>query len=647
MLPFRDGFHHGVVGALAFFALGFAGCASRGGQSGPAGAAGVEPGAVAQVAVEDPHSFAQPERVRVTHVGLALDLDFDKRRIHGTAKLSLDRRDQMAPLRLDTKGLGIEKVRGGQGQPLQWKLGEPDPNLGVPLEVQLSPDDRVVSIDYHTTAASEALQWLTREQTAGRRQPFLFTQGQAIFTRTWIPLQDSPGVRVTYSAAVRAPDPLKVVMSAEQQGKGKDGLWRFQMQQPVPPYLIALASGDISFAPLSERAGVWAEPEMLEAAREEFADTEAMIQAAEKLFGPYRWERYDVIVLPPAFPFGGMENPRLTFATPTVIAGDKSLVSLIAHELAHSWSGNLVTNATWRDFWLNEGFTSYCEQRIMEEVFGAPRSLLEKHLSYDDLLREMKDLADWQEVLHIDLAGKHPDEGFSGVPYEKGALFLRRLEQVFGRPTFDAFLRGYFDAHAFTSITTGHFEKWLAKELLRHDPGRASTIDVEAWLHQPGLPEDAPKARSQALAHVDWERERFLKGAAPAELATSGWVTQQWQHFLTGLPKDIPRQKLAALDGAFGFTKSGNSEILSEWLVVAIRAGYTATDARLESFLLSVGRRKFLKPIYTALAATPEGLAKARRIYKKARPRYHAVSSGTIDEILAPKPPAGPAAGAP
>ena len=278
---------------------------------------------------------------------------------------------------------------------------------------------------------------------------------------------------------MRAPAGLTPVMSAEQLGRGADGAWRFRMTEPIPPYLIALACGDIAFAPISDRAGVWAEPSLLETAREEFADTESMIRAAEELFGPYRWGRYDLIVLPPSFPFGGMENPRLTFATPTMIAGDKSLVSLVAHELAHSWSGNLVTNATWRDFWLNEGFTSYCEQRIMEQVFGPERSNLEKQLSMSDLEKELGDLEDWQEVLHVELGNRHPDDAFSGVPYEKGALFLQRLEQLFGRERFDAFLRGYFDAHAFRSITTDEFLGYLDRHLLASDRAKADTLDID------------------------------------------------------------------------------------------------------------------------------------------------------------------------
>jgi leukotriene-A4 hydrolase len=582
----------------------------------------------------DLHSFAEPDRVRVRHVSLALDLDFAGRTLRGRATLDFDRPDPDAPLILDNKGLAIERVTGPDGNDRIYDIGRADPVLGTPMAVVLKPSDRSVTITYRTTASAEALQWLLPEQTRDQKDPFLFTQGQAILTRTWIPLQDSPAVRVTFDAKVRAPAGQTVVMGAEQLGQDRDGVWRFTMKEPIPPYLIALASGRLAFEPISARAGVWAEPSLVKTARDELVDTEKMILAAESLFGPYRWGRYDIVILPPAFPYGGMENPRLTFATPTIIAGDKSLVSLVAHELAHSWSGNLVTNATWRDFWLNEGFTTYCEQRIMEKVFGVERSRLEKQLALNDLEDEMDDLEDWQEVLFVDLGRKHPDLAFSGIPYEKGSLFLQRLEQVFGRPRFDAFLRGYFRTYSFKSIGTEDFVKYLQKELLATDASRARQVDVTTWLNRPGLPPDSPRPNSPALLKVEVERERFVGGTRPKSLRTKGWVTQQWQHFIRTLPDTVPLDRLRQLDRLFGFTRSGNSEILADWLVLAIRRDYRDSDERLVDFLLTCGRRKFLKPLYTELAKTKDGLTRARQIYEEARPRYHAVATSTIDKIL-------------
>lgn len=580
----------------------------------------------------DVHSHARPDEVRAKHVSLDLDLDFERKSVAGTAALDFERLEASAPLVLDAHRLEIRGVHGDDGTPRDFELSEHDPVLGSALTIELEPGDARVVVDYRTSGNTEALQWLGPEQTSGDA-PFLFTQGQSILTRSWIPLQDSPGVRITYDARVRAPEGLVVVMSAEQLGRHDDGTYRFRLDKPIPPYLIALGAGDLAFAPLSDRAGVWAEPQVLEAAAHEFADTEAMIRTAEKLFGAYRWGRYDLLVLPPAFPFGGMENPLLTFLTPTVIAGDRSLVGLIAHELAHSWSGNLVTNATWRDFWLNEGFTVYLEQRIMEEVYGLERSNMEKALDYDDLVAELAKQEPWEQVLHVDLDGKHPDDGFSNVPYQKGALFLRRLEQVFGRERFDEFLLGYFDDHAFQSLTTAQFHEYLERELLSTSELSAQ-VDVDRWLYEPGLPETAVRASSDGIAAVEAQLERLARGTSAAELQTAGWVTQQWLHFLENLPEDLDEGRLRDLDLTFGLTSTGNNEILCAWLVRCVRSDYDAAYDRLEQFLMTVGRRKFLSPLYEALAETPAGFDRARAIYARARGRYHAVSSGSIDRIL-------------
>jgi len=578
--------------------------------------------------VRDIHSFAEPNRVRVEHVDLDLELDFQAREARGTAELGLARIDGDAPLVVDTHDLEILGVYGSDGKARKWSLGPGAERLGRPLTIQLEEDDERVRIAYHTTASSEAMQWLEPEQTAGGRRPFLFTQGQAILTRSWIPLQDSPGVRVTWSAHVRCPDDLTVVMSAERQGRDPEGNWRFRMDRAVPPYLIAMACGDLEFRAISQRCGVWAEPSVAMAARAELEDTESMVAAAEKLFGPYRWGRYDLLILPPSFPYGGMENPTLTFATPTILAGDKSLVALVAHELAHSWSGNLVTNATWSDFWLNEGFTVYCENRIMEVLYGPERAATERVLEIGELEDEMKTLEPWQQVLHTNLAGHHPDDGFSGVPYTKGALLLTRLEQVVGRERWDAFLRGWFDGHAFRSVTTADFLAYLEAQL----GSEIGSVDLVAWTEQPGLPADAPRPKTASLTAVDAEVASYARGSAPGELATQGWTTQQWLRFLRGLPDTLTSEQMAALDQAFGFTRSGNSEILCQWLELSIRHRYAVADPELERFLHDVGRRKFLKPLYTALMETDPG--RGKKLYEENRARYHSVSVATLDGIV-------------
>jgi aminopeptidase N len=402
------------------------------------------------VTAQDYHSYANPSAVRVRHVDLDWDVLFNQKILKGTATLSIDRISTDAPLILDTRDLKIERVEtshdGAKYSLAKFVVGASDKILGAPLTIALPAQANRVRIHYSTSPAASGVQWLAPAQTAGKKEPFMFTQSEAIHARSWIPLQDTPAVRVTYTARVRTPKNLLAVMSAENlSGTARDGDYSFRMEQPIPSYLIALGVGDLQFRSLGPRTGVYAEPPVIDLAARELSDTEKMITATEKLYGPYRWGRYDILVLPPSFPYGGMENPRLTFATPTILAGDKSLVSLIAHELAHSWSGNLVTNATWSDFWLNEGFTTYLERRILEAVYGRPREEMEAALGLRDLNEEIATLPDADEILHVDLKGRDPDEGSTDIPYEKGALFLRHLEQTFGRERFDQFLKGYFD----------------------------------------------------------------------------------------------------------------------------------------------------------------------------------------------------------
>lgn len=596
----------------------------------------------------------------VRHLGLDWTVSFADRQLVGSATLRVERTDPDAPLRLDARDLDIQSVRtatlGADSRegPLRlagtehawaetpWAKGERDPVLGEPLEIVLPPGADLVRIDYRTVPAATGLQWLDPAQTADGTDPFLYSQSQAIHARSWIPCQDSPGVRVTYDAIVRVPDQpgaedRVALMSAERvEGQGPPGEFRFEMPQPVPAYLVALAVGRLRFAPLGERSGVWAEPSVLPRAVDEFADIERMMEVTESLYGPYRWDRYDVLVLPPAFPFGGMENPRLTFATPTILAGDRSLVSLVAHELAHSWSGNLVTNATWEDLWLNEGFTVYIERRIIEALYGPARAEMEAVLGRQDLAEELAGLEDPGDGrLHVDLRGRDPDEAMSDVAYEKGALFLRQLEQSYGREVFDPFVRRWFDAHAFTSVDASRFEAFLQRELLAvaEPRGDAPVPKPEAWIHQPGVPEGAPEPRSDAFVPVDAALAELMKGGGVEALSTEGWTPQQWLHLLRGLPNDVPVSTLAALDQRFSLTASRNYEILAQWLVVGVRRGYPAVDERLEQFLMRVGRRKFLLPLYDALLAAGRR-DDALRIYRQARPGYHSITQHSIDVRL-------------
>ena len=592
---------------------------------------------------KDMHSYANPEAIRVTNVDLDWDILFDKKIIKGTAELSFDRikKQEDAPLILDSRDLKIEKAEtssdaGKTYKETKFTLGDTDKILGSSLTIVLPTDADKVRITYSSSPKASGLQWLTPAQTAGKKTPFMFSQGQAIHTRSFIPLQDSPSVRITYSAKVRTPKGLLAVMSAggNSQQKGREGEYEFKMEKAIPPYLIAIGVGDLEFRALGERAGVYAEPSVAEKAAKEFEDTEKMIVATEKIYGDYAWGRYDLLVLPPSFPLGGMENPVLTFATPTILAGDKSLVSLVAHELAHSWSGNLVTNSTWRDFWLNEGFTTYLTYRITEAVYGKNQSEMEAMLGKKDLEEEIAKMEERDQILHVDLKGRDPDDGFTGVPYEKGALFLRYLEEKFGRQKFDEFVKGYFAKYSFQSITTETFVTYLKANLLEKNPGIVKSEEIDEWITKPGLPKTAPQPRSEALAKIDAKSKEWIDGKTNAkDLDTKDWSTQEWLRFLRSF-KTLDNEKMAELDSAFNFTKVGNSEIAFQWLVMSIRNKYEPANARLEEFLTTVGRRKFIKPLFDELAKTPEGKEKAKEIYKRSRSGYHSMTFSSVDKIL-------------
>lgn len=589
----------------------------------------------------DRHSYANAEQVRVKHVDLNLQVDFDRHELRGTATLDFERlptAPKDAPLVLDTKGLKIEGVTaqtgGSERAPAEFTLGKADPILGAALTVTLPEKATAVTITYRTSPGASALQWLDAGRTAGGKQPFLFTQSEAIHARSWIPLQDSPGVRVTYDATIEAPAGMMAVMSAEHV-PAKEGTFRFRMTRAIPSYLIALAVGELEFRPLGQRSGVYAERPVVESAAYEFADTEAMIGTTEKRYGPYRWGRYDLLVLPPSFPFGGMENPLLTFATPTILAGDRSLVSLVAHELAHSWSGNLVTNATWSDFWLNEGFTVYIERRVVEDLYGPERAAMEAVQGLHDLKEALKKLPTRDQVLHIDLAGRDPDDAVGPVAYEKGALFLTALENAFGREKFDTFLRAYFDHFAFQSITTADFEAYLREHLLSLDSQAAAKIDLHAWLYEPGLPPGHPEPKSERFEAVARAAGEWAAGKVAArEIATKAWSTHEWVHFLQALPETLPTDRLAELDAAFDLTARRNSEVAEQWLLIAIRNGYRAADQRLDSFLTTIGRRKYLMPLYGALIKTPEGRKRAEALFARAKPFYHPITTESVARLL-------------
>ena len=588
---------------------------------------------IAMQRATDYHSFSRPEEARTTHLHWEAQVDFEKQSIQATASYQLDVAEDAQRVIFDIQGLEIDAVLV-DGVKVDYKIGPEQPYLGQPLAIPVSPSSKEVTIRYKTGQDAAALLWVEGDS------PFLFTQSQAILARSWIPCQDSPGNRITYTAHVTVPAGMMALMSASNPTSvASNGTYSFSMDQPIPSYLLALAVGHVGFQSIGTRTGVYAPAHMLQQAADEFAEMEQMLEAAEELYGSYAWDRYDLLVLPAAFPFGGMENPRLTFVTPTILAGDRSLVALVAHELAHSWSGNLVTNATWEDFWLNEGFTVYFENRIMEAVYGRERSEMLVALSHQGLVEEVDAIMDVNPDdthLKLHLRDRDPDDGMNAIAYDKGYFFLRRIEEVVGRQRWDGFLKTYFQEHAFTGMDTERFLVYLREHLLQ-DPIQWEAVQVDAWVYGPGLPANCPVVQSPKITQVDSYRERWESGEiSTRDLPWNDWVYQERYRFLSLLSESLSVARLRELDTAFHLTETGNNEVLFVWLERCIRTGNTDVHGRLAQFLTSVGRRKFLTPLYKAMLETGKG-EMAREIYENARPGYHKVATTTLDPLLLTK----------
>lgn len=611
----------------------------------------------------DVHSYANLKEISTKHLHLDLDVNFENRTIYGVARHEMVNKGADTAI-FDINGLMIQKVTiGEKGTEEEADMFidkmDKDSILGQALMVPIKKDTRFVNIYYQTTERSDALDWLDTNLTSSKTKPFLYTQGQAILTRTWIPLQDSPSNRITYSADVKVPSDLLAVMSAKNPTKkNSEGKYHFEMDKPIPAYLIALAVGDLSYHAFSENSGVYAEPELLSACEYEFDAIPKMISAAEQLYGPYQWEQYDILVLPYSFPFGGMENPMLTFANPTLLAGDKSLVSVIAHELAHSWSGNLVTNRTWNDFWLNEGFTVYFEQRIMESLYGKEvadiLALIEFDELTDELTRIKKSKNPEDSKLHLALEGRNPDDGMTDIAYVKGAFFLKTLEERVGRTTFDAFLKKYFERFQFKTVDTKQFISFLNEELLKKEH---ISFDYPSWIYAEGLPENCIKLQSQRLENMGKLADDFTNGKVSfAPKVTYKWkkvgkrrkkikqvqqikfqdhIVQEWQTFIRRLPRNLSQAKMREIDRYLRFSYSGNSELLTEWFILSANCGYVPTNKKeISAFLCKVGRRKYLMPIYEALLLNKSTRNFAVYTFNQTKANYHAVSRKSIEELI-------------
>ncbi|KAF2507965.1 M1 family metallopeptidase [Flavobacterium zhairuonense] len=589
--------------------------------------------------VVDEHSYSKPELAVAKHLDLDIKVDFDTQTISGKASWTINNISKGNEIIFDENTLNITKVTLGQGEEekeTKFELGKDVEFHGKPIHITIEPNTTRVNIYYSTTKDAVALQWLKPEQTADKKKPFLFSQGESVWSRTWIPCQDSPGIRFTYNAKVTVPKDLLAVMSAvNPQKKNDTGVYTFKQDKAIPSYLMAIAVGDIEFQAIDNRTGVYAEPSVLKSAAYEFAELGKMVNAAEKLYGPYRWGRYDVLVLPPSFPYGGMENPNLTFLTPGVIAGDRSLTSLLAHELGHSWSGNLVTNATWDDIWLNEGFTTYVEHRIGEAIFGKKEFDMQNVITNKELTDNVAEYGDTNPDtrLKVSLTGRNPDDGISQIPYVKGYAFLRVIENAVGREKFDPFIKNYFDSHAFQSITTEDFVKYLNENLIKGDKVLADKIQLDKWIYKPGIPSNILPVSSAEFDAIDVIQKSWRETGV-AGLSKKITTTAEKQHFIDHLPTDITVKEMEAIDKEFNFTKGGNFIIKRQWFVQALRHQYKPAYPAIEQFLIGISRTGSVMMLYKEMVKTPEGKVWAKQVFDKAKSGYHATTIQAVEGVL-------------
>ncbi|MRX66696.1 Leukotriene A4 hydrolase, C-terminal [Flavobacterium resistens] len=588
-------------------------------------------------AIVDEHSYSKPELAVVKHLDLDIKVDFDTQTISGKASWQIDNISKGNEIIFDENTLNITKVTlGDDEKETKFKLGADTEFHGKPLHITIEPNTTKVNIYYNTTKDGVALQWLKPEQTADKKKPFVFSQGESVWSRTWIPCQDSPGIRFTYNAKVTVPKDLLAVMSAvNPQKKNDTGVYTFKQDKAIPSYLMAIAVGDIEFQAIDNRTGVYAEPSMLKKSAWEFAELGKMVNAAEKLYGPYRWGRYDVLVLPPSFPYGGMENPNLTFLTPGVIAGDRSLTSLLAHELGHSWSGNLVTNATWDDIWLNEGFTTYVEHRIGEAIFGKKEFEMQNVITNKELTDNVTEYGDTNPDtrLKVSLTGRNPDDGISQIPYVKGYAFLRVIENAVGRDKFDPFIKNYFDSHAFKSITTEDFVKYLNENLIKGDKALADKIKLEDWIYKPGIPSNILPVSSADFDAIDAIQKSWRETGVTG-LSKKITTTAEKQHFIDHLPADITITEMDAIDKEFNFTKGGNFIIKRQWFVQALKHQYKPAYPAIEQFLIGISRTGSVMMLYKEMVKTPEGKVWAKQVFDKAKSGYHATTIQAVEGVL-------------
>lgn len=611
---------------------------------------------------QDPNSLSNFYEIKTTNLDLNLKVSFEEKKLSGYVTLDMVAvTDTVAEIVLDTSYMNVENVsmvQSGKTTALKFAIDARHEAFGCALRITLPTHLKTgsavaIRVDYETTEKCTALQWLEPSQTSGKKHPYLFSQCQAIHARSLVPCQDTPAIKLHYTASITTPKPLSALMSALRVGssESEDGMFRtfkFHQKTSIPTYLIAIAVGNLAEREIGPRSSVWSEPEVVDAAAWEFEDTEKFICIAEELLTPYEWGLFDLLILPPSFPYGGMENPCLTFVTPTLLSGDKSLVDVAAHELAHSWCGNLVTTSNWTHFWLNEGWTVFMERKIVGRMHGEAVRQFSAIIGWKALEESIKTFGAKNPLtaLRPNLDGIDPDDSFSSVPYEKGFNLLYHLEQLLGGPSvFEPYMKANFKHFAHQSISTEDWKDFLYTYMQEHHGEEKlallKKVDWNTWFTSPGMPPvkcDFDRTLAEVCDSLakrwDAARSQTARDFSPSDI--ENFTPEQKMVFLERCQEyePFPHDVLQLMDKVYSMNGAKNSEIRFRWQILCLRGQWEAVFPHVVSFLLEQGRMKFVRPLYRNLHNCPGGSQLAKDTFVKNRRMYHPIAAALIEKDI-------------
>ena len=589
---------------------------------------------------EDVNTYSNFQEIIQRKVDLEVDIDFEKKSMFGNIKTTYEILNQsLENIILDLHGPEISSVslvnEEYENINLDYSIydkNEDKEALGTPLVINLSAlkdkykkeydniflnKNIIISIDFKTNENCNGIQYLTKEQTRTKSYPFMFTQCEAILCRTLFPIQDTPSVKSTYKVKTSISSPLTflfggILKSHYYDCATKKKINCFEQNIPIPSYLVAFVAGELEFAKISNRCGVWTEKGLASLAAKEFIDAEKYIEIAEKYLNhPYEWKIYNILVLPFSFPFGGMENPNLTFVTPALLAGDKSMSNVIGHEISHSWTGNLVTNKNWKNFWVNEGFTKFMERKLDKILLGEEMSKLESIVGNNSLISAIKMFGEDSHFTSLspDYTGIDPDDGFSTIPYEKGYQFLCYLEEKVGEDNFQKIMGNYIEKYKYKSVDWTDFKSVYEEFVKQNYEGRnarkiLNVIDWDKWVTEKGFPSYKMEFKSKYTEEVDQLINKFINKENNKENALKlfkEWHTNVKLVFLERILKNLENfdeSIILEIKKELNLVEDYNDDIKAIWYEITLQKGMKDEIENVKNFLKTHGRLKYLKPLY-------------------------------------------------